>query len=99
MVYKQCEFEIKMPTAFTPNGDNKNDLFRVPPQIYNRLISFTVFNRWGQIMFRTSDVSKGWDGQFQNHPAPTGTYVYYVVMRSLDNRKNITGKGYVTLLR
>jgi len=99
MVFKECAYEIKMPNAFTPNGDNTNDIFRVPSQVNNRLISFTVFNRWGQIMFHTTDMSKGWDGRFQNAPAPAGTYVYYVVMKSLDNRKNVSGKGYVTLLR
>jgi gliding motility-associated-like protein len=99
MVYKECAFEIKMPNAFTPNGDYKNDIFRVPPQIYNRLIRFSVYNRWGQMMFTTTDMGKGWDGRFQGQPAPTGTYVYYVVMRSLDNRRDISSKGYVTLLR
>lgn len=99
VVYNQCSFEIKMPNVFTPNGDGRNDIFRVPPQINNRLISFTVFNRWGQVVFSSADMSKGWDGQINNQPAPAGTYVYYVVMRSLDNWTNVSGKGTVTLLR
>lgn len=99
VVYKQCEFEILMPNAFTPNGDNINDIFRVPPQVNNRLVSFTVFNRWGQVVFRTANMSEGWNGMFKDYPAPPGSYVYYVVMKSIDGRKNITQKGYFTLLR
>ncbi|WP_158638327.1 gliding motility-associated C-terminal domain-containing protein [Panacibacter ginsenosidivorans] len=98
-VFKQCEFEIHMPNAFTPNGDNVNDIFRVPPQVNNLLVSFTVFNRWGQIVFRTSNISEGWNGMLKNYPAPSGTYVYYVVMKSIDGRKNISKSGYLTLVR
>lgn len=99
LVYKNCVFDIHMPNAFTPNGDNLNDVFRIPHQVSNRLISFTVFNRWGQVVFKTTDISKGWDGRYKEFPAPADTYVYHVVMYSIDGRKKVTGKGYVTLLR
>ena len=88
-----------MPNAFTPNGDNKNDVFRVSPQIYIRLINFTVYNRRNQVVFKISECSKGWDDQIRNLPAPTGAYTYYIAMRSLDNWTNVTGDGAVTLIR
>src|SRR4030095_4850128 len=57
-VLKSCEFEIYMPNAFTPNGDGLNDLFRIPPQNYNLLISFTIYNRWGQKIFTTKNIGE-----------------------------------------
>jgi len=98
-VLKSCEFEIYMPNAFTPNGDGLNDWFRVPKQNYNRLISFTIFNRWGQKVFATQNISEGWNGMNGEYQASIGTYVYIIVMKSLDGRKTFTEKGYVTLIR
>jgi len=99
IIFSKCEYDILMPNAFTPNGDNKNDVFRIPPQSANRLIHLIVYNRWGQAVFETSDISKGWDGNFKNMPAQTGTYVYYIIMESLDRRSKVSKKGWVTLLR
>jgi gliding motility-associated-like protein len=98
-VLKSCEFEIFMPNAFTPNGDGLNDWFRVPKENYNRLINFTIFNRWGQKVFETKDIGKGWNGNNGEYQAPTGTYVYIIIMESLDRRKTFAKKGYVTLIR
>ncbi|HYJ62489.1 MAG TPA: gliding motility-associated C-terminal domain-containing protein [Parafilimonas sp.] len=98
-IFKQCAFDIFMPNAFTPNGDGLNDLFRIPLQNYNRLISFTIYNRWGEKIFTTQNISNGWNGMNKEYPAATGTYVYIIVMKSLDNKSTFTKKGYVTLIR
>ena len=98
-IFKECAFDIYMPNAFTPNGDGLNDWFRIPPQNYNRLISFTIYNRWGEKIFATQNISKGWNGMNKEYPAATGTYVYIIVMKSLDNKNTFTKKGYVTLIR
>jgi gliding motility-associated-like protein len=98
-ILQQCAFDIFMPNAFTPNGDGRNDLFRVPPQNYNRLISFTVFNRWGQKIFETKNISEGWNGMNREYPAAAGTYIYIIVMKSLDDKTTFTKKGWVTLIR
>jgi gliding motility-associated-like protein len=98
-IFQQCEFEITMPNAFTPNADRVNDLFRIPPKVTNRLVHFIVYNRWGQTVFETNDISKGWDGNINSMLAPAGTYVYYIIMESLDRKKKISKNGWVTLLR
>ncbi|MEP7317867.1 MAG: gliding motility-associated C-terminal domain-containing protein, partial [Panacibacter sp.] len=98
-VFQQCEFSIFMPNAFTPNGDNLNDVFRIPKGVSNRLLSFKIFNRWGQVIFSTANINQGWNGNLQEYQAPTGTYAYYIVMESIDGKKKLTQKGLVTLLR
>ena len=98
-VYQKYEFSILMPNAFTPNSDGLNDVFRIPKQVTNKLISFQVFNRWGQVIFSTNNISVGWNGNTKEFPAPTGTYVYYLVMQTVDGKKNLTQKGLVTLIR
>jgi len=68
---------IILPNAFTPDGDGLNDVFKAIGQPDN-LSSFSmkIFNRWGQMVFETKDITLGWDGTYQGKPAPSGTYVY-----------------------
>jgi gliding motility-associated-like protein len=68
---------IILPNAFTPDGDGLNDVFKAIGQPEN-LTSFSmkIFNRWGQMVFESTDISLGWDGTYQGKPAPSGTYVY-----------------------
>ena len=97
-VYNECNFPINMPNAFTPNGDGKNDVFRVPSQNKDHLTMLMIYNRWGQLVYASSNTSKGWDGTFKGTAQPTGTYVYYLVMQDLTG-KEFTQKGTVILIR
>ena len=97
-VYAKCEFTIYMPTAFTPNGDGLNDVFRVPKQNKNLLIQLIIYNRWGQKVFQTSDLDNGWDGTCKGIKQPIGSYVYLLKMKSILGRP-IDSKGLFTLIR
>ena len=97
-VFKNCDFEIYMPNAFTPNGDGLNDYFGVSGFNKNRLIKLKIYNRWGRLIFETNDINKRWDGRHKKLPQPVGIYIYYVEMESLKG-KRITKKGSVTLIR
>jgi gliding motility-associated-like protein len=90
---------LLMPNAFTPNSDGRNDLFRIPPRTPEQLISFTVYNRWGERVFYTREPSAGWDGRFNNSPQPAGAYVW--VIRYLDPFRHeiLTSSGTVMLIR
>lgn len=67
------------PDAFTPNGDGLNDDFKVVTPLYQmEVFSLSIFNRWGALIFETSDISQGWDGTFQGTPCPAGSYVFKV---------------------
>lgn len=67
---------IYIPTAFTPNGDGLNDVFRIVAQKIT-LKSFRIFNRWGEQVFTTSDIATGWNGRYKGGMLP-GSYVYMV---------------------
>jgi gliding motility-associated-like protein len=88
-------FYFNVPNAFTPNGDGMNDTFRpVATGELIRQFSMVIYNRWGQMIFETSDYSAGWDGK----DAPAGVYSWLI------SYSNHTGKvfkmrGSVTLVR
>jgi gliding motility-associated-like protein len=87
-----------MPNAFTPNQDGLNDVFRPVMAGIAKLDFFRVFNRWGELVFATSEPGKGWDGTFRGGKQDTGTFVY--VIEGVDyTGKVILRKGTVTLLR
>lgn len=90
--------EIFVPSGFTPNGDGKND------QIYpicvgiRQLSYFRIFNRWGQLIFSTSVIGKGWDGSIAGVPQGTNNFVY--MAEGIDyTGKRIFRKGNVVLIR
>jgi gliding motility-associated-like protein len=90
--------ELYLPNAFTPNGDGLNDEFKVinPP---DNLSSFQmyIYNRWGQLVFKSNNVSMGWDGKFKGEPCPHGSYVFSIEY-SIGNLTK-TQSGAVLLLR
>jgi gliding motility-associated-like protein len=87
---------LNMPNAFTP-GRAINNIFRIPPGVGLSLKEFSVFNRWGQRIFTTSDISRGWDGTFHGAACDTGTYAYFLTGTS--QGKEVSIKGTVTLIR
>ena len=69
-----------MPNAFTPNGDGLNDVFGVVQKYdYVNQFHMSIFNRWGQMIYETSDINKGWDGTYKGNQCILGAYVYRIV--------------------
>lgn len=89
--------KLYIPSAFTPNGDGVNDIFRIPPGTFIKLKQFSVYDRWGNKIFTTIDKSKGWDGNFKGRLIDAGTYVYY--LQGIDNNGEVLLKGTVLLVR
>ena len=87
-----------VPNAFSPNGDGKNDLFNLLGYCPVTLSYFRIFNRWGQLVFQTSDINKGWDGNFKNEACPLGVYVYAISFTEPNGKSSLL-KGNVTLIR
>jgi gliding motility-associated-like protein len=92
-------YDLLMPNAFTPNGDGRNDLFRIPPSITVSTAKFSVYNRWGQLVFTTANSSAGWDGQLGGKPQPLGTYVWMIDYYNPILKRQIMKKGTVELIR
>ena len=88
---------LYIPNAFTPNGDGINDVFRVPPELPIKVIRFSVFDRWGHVVFSTTGNGTGWDGTCNGKESPPGTYVYYI--KGVVGTKERIMKGVVVLIR
>jgi gliding motility-associated-like protein len=89
--------QVLVPTAFTPNGDGKNDVLR-PIALGMRLEYFQVYNRWGELVFSTRTTGDGWDGRVGGQSQNTGVFTW--VVKAVDNDgKSFLQKGSVTLIR
>jgi len=92
------ESAIYVPTGFTPNHDGLNDRLRPSYIGIRELAFFNVYNRWGQLVFSTRDLSKGWDGTFKGTIQPAGTYVW--LLQATDYiGKQYQLKGSTTIVR
>jgi gliding motility-associated-like protein len=90
--------EVVFPTAFTPNGDGRNDILS-PLGIRNvKTITIEIWNRWGQLVYSSTDPTKGWDGNYKGTQAQTGVYAYRIYYTNGINEEKVI-KGNVTLIR
>jgi gliding motility-associated-like protein len=85
------------PSAFTPNSNGLNDLFKVFGQ-FIAAVEFKIFNRWGELLFITNDLDKGWDGTYKGSAMPEGTYVFRANLTDLAGRTS-ERSGTILLLR
>ncbi|MBU3743913.1 MAG: gliding motility-associated C-terminal domain-containing protein, partial [Sediminibacterium sp.] len=95
---KAVDANIYVPSAFTPNADGKNDKFAPVCYSISRINFFSVFNRWGELVYTTNAIGKGWDGTFKSGPAEPGTYVWMVEAVGMDGQV-YRQKGTVVLIR
>lgn len=97
------DFVIYIPNAFTPNGDGKNDLF-LPfgTGISENKFEMKIYDRWGSLTYSTKDITKGWNGKFNNigDEAPEDTYVYVITFYDINEVPAPRYRnGKVTLIR
>ena len=86
VVHEKTRFYL--PNSFTPNGDGINDVF-VPVQmeVKDDSYSITIYDRWGNLVFKSNDITEGWDGKVGGKMVATGsTYVYFVTYQDFDSR-------------
>jgi len=90
--------DVYVPSAFTPNGDGRNDVLHVIAPGLKQLYYFRVYDRWGQAVFETKNLLSGWDGTIKGQPPGTGVYVW--IMKGLTYLGNVVErKGAVILIR
>jgi gliding motility-associated-like protein len=88
-----------LPTGFTPNGDGNNEVFRpLGSGEYASNYEMTIWNRWGQEVFRSIDPLIGWDGNYKGQQALTGVYAFIITYKNIYNESKVV-KGNVTLTR
>lgn len=86
-----------MPTAFTPNGDNVNDIYQPVPANTNVTV-FRIYNRWGEKIYEARGTNVGWDGKYKGEPQPPDVYTYYIEVKTAKG-KTESKTGSFTLLR
>ncbi len=93
-----CVEYLFVPTAFTPNADNKNDIFK--PLVSGTLLqyNFMIYNRWGKMIFFSKDPLRGWDGRLDGLQQDAGTYIW-LCKYQLSGKPLQMKKGTVTLIR
>jgi gliding motility-associated-like protein len=92
---------IYIPTAFTPNEDGLNEGFKPIVSLFDIAeYTFTIIDRWGQVIFRTNDINEAWYGEINasNASAPVGTYIYGLELKRADGQE-IIRRGHLTLAR
>jgi len=97
-VFDTATNKLLIPNAFSPNNDGTNDFFKIANFTNQKLIEFKIFNRWGTILFTTTNPSSGWDGTYKNKKQPVGVYGYVIRIAYPDDIVD-TYKGTLTLLR
>jgi gliding motility-associated-like protein len=93
-VYK----DVFVPTAFTPNGDGLNDVFRIYAAATYKLKKLIISNRWGKQIYTATNPDFTWNGTWKKQAQPQDTYVYYLELEK-QNGKKVTKKGTVLLIR
>jgi gliding motility-associated-like protein len=88
---------VYVPNAFSPNGDLENDVLYVRSAIATKIL-FRIFDRWGEMVFETTDQNIGWDGTFRDKLLKPDTYDYYLEATCVQGEQKII-KGNVTLIR
>lgn len=87
-----------VPTAFTPNGDGNNDILRPILIGMKELRYFKVYNRFGNLLYSTTDIGKGWDGTYGGKGQDPATYVWYAEGVTYKGEVRFK-KGYAILIR
>ena len=88
--------ELFVPTAFTPNGDEHNDLFVIKGR-FIKSFQMDVVNRWGEVLYATNSIEKYWDGKFKGIEVMQGTYYYHISLLGEDN-KTFVKQGTVEII-
>ena len=89
-----------LPNAFTPNGDGINDVWFPGQQVVEaESYSLTVFNRWGEVIYNSTNPTDGWDGSASGADAPNGVYVFKAHVVDAISKEDHDLNGHVTLFR
>ena len=112
LLVEKCKPRVYIPTAFSPNGDNKNDVFRVFGNKFVKNLKIIIFNRWGEIIFYLEDIEGNnafdnsnkvysWDGDYRGDQMPIGPYPYIVTYEGKEEEFKGPYKipGSVTIIR
>jgi len=90
------DYFIIVPKEFTPNGDGNNDILRLETYNISEIIAFKIFNRWGNLVFSSNKINKGWDGKLNGELQKSESY-YYIVKAKTASGLEVTKNGILLL--
>ncbi|MBX9449012.1 MAG: PKD domain-containing protein [Taibaiella sp.] len=88
---------LDLPTAFTPDGDGTNDIL-FPRGFSVKTMTLKIYNRWGELVFESSSMEKGWDGRYKGEEQPMDAYAFVLTATFMDGT-DYHKQGNVTLIR
>ena len=91
-------YTLYIPNAFSPDDDGINDYFRIWGQGVTDL-EVEIYNRWGQMVFKSNNMDEQWDGKFKGKIMPSGSYVYKVKSKDYGSGQDFLKSGTVALIR
>ncbi len=94
-ILSNLDAELTIPNVFTPNSDGVNDRFFINAKNIAEF-NIVIVNRWGNVVFETSDITVFWDGKFKNELCTEGTYFYKVIAKA-KNKKEYQNQGFISL--
>lgn len=97
--FEKCPCTVFVPTGFTPNMDNLNDIFKPIVSCYAKNYSFKVFDRYGSVVFKTNNYALGWNGKRSSYESPAGNYIWLLEYTNPNDNKVSKMKGTVLLIR
>ena len=99
--YNVCvedKYTVDVPSAFTPDGSGENDIIYLNGHGIKELIYFRIFNRWGEVVFETTDIHTGWNGVYKGAEQGIETFVYQAKVKFYNDEFKVKG-GDITLIR
>jgi gliding motility-associated-like protein len=93
------EFTVDVPDMFTPNGDGVNDLVTIDGWGIKNLLEFKIYNRWGELVFETTDITQGWDGTYKGELQNVEVFIYTITVEYYENGGTGNKTGNITLMR
>ena len=93
-----CFASIAIPNIFSPNGDGLNDTFHVLHFCQFDPFTMHIYNRWGEKVFESHDIAKGWDGKYKNEMQPSEEYMLFLAF-TLPGRETIYKSTVVRIVR
>jgi gliding motility-associated-like protein len=98
--FVKCNYCLFVPNAFTPNDDGNNDVFKITPTCVFYKYRLMIYNRWGQMIYKSYNLENSWDGTYNGRVADVGVYYYVIDATPEDRTKGeIHLKGDITLVR
>ncbi len=99
IVEDDCSFgEVLIPNILTPNGDGANDELEIRYEGIQDIVLLKIFNRWGELVYETTNIDVYWDGTHRGMPVNPGVFMYYMEGHCLNNQP-FTEQGNVTVVR